>query len=489
MRQGVGIVWAVADHPWVEDTDGAAVRVALTVLARDPASGVVVSVDQNGAVIRELVATRIHPDLTAAADVSSTAATGLRGNQGLSSRGYSLVGRGFVLGREEAEGLLLQDRSHSTVVRPYLNGRDLASRRRGVYAIDFGLRTEEQAREYPILYDIVRTRVKPERDANADKGRRTNWWRFGRTNENLRRALSGLRRYIVTPYVSKHSFFQFLDVHIAADEMLVCIADEDAFVLGVVSSLIHTHWALAAGSRLGVGNDPRYNNNACFDAFPFPTPTPDLRAEIGEVAERLDEHRNAALARDERVTMTGMYNVVEKLRLGEALTTKEREVHQIAACGVLRDLHDELDWLVAEAYGWQWPMEREEILERLVALHEERVEEERRGLVRWLRPEYQIPRFGRGGDAGHAAELALADAEAAPAASAERRPWPAGAVEQITALKAQVAAASATAEEAAAAFDGAPPALVRQYLDALVMAGEVRLDPDSGRFAPVAEPL
>jgi hypothetical protein len=40
-------------------------------------------------------------------------------------------------------------------------------------------------------------------------------------------------------------------------------------------------------------------------------------------------------------------------------------------------------------------MEREEILERLVALHDERVEEEKRGTVRWLRPEYQIPRFGR----------------------------------------------------------------------------------------------
>ena len=62
-----------------------------------------------------------------------------------------------------------------------------------------------------------------------------------------------------------------------------------------------------------------------------------------------------------------MYNVVEKLRSGEALTPKERTIHELAACGVLRDLHDELDALVAEAYGW--PMEREEILERLVALH------------------------------------------------------------------------------------------------------------------------
>jgi hypothetical protein len=36
---------------------------------------------------------------------------------------------------------------------------------------------------------------------------------------------------------------------------------------------------------------------------------------------------------------------------------------------------------LAEAYGWPWPMEKEEILERLVALHDERVAEEQRGLV------------------------------------------------------------------------------------------------------------
>jgi hypothetical protein len=32
----------------------------------------------------------------------------------------------------------------------------------------------------------------------------------------------------------------------------------------------------------------------------------------------------------------------------------------------------------------------------LVDLHAERVAEEERGLIRWLRPEYQIPRFAPG---------------------------------------------------------------------------------------------
>jgi hypothetical protein len=227
---------------------------------------------------------------------------------------------------------------------------------------------------------------------------------------------------------------------------------------------------------------------ACYDPFPFADPSPELRARIGGHAERLDQHRKDAIGRDERVTMTGMYNVVEKLRSGEKLTDKERAVHELAACGVLRDLHDELDALVAEAYGWPWPMEREEILERLVELHDERVEEEKRGIVRWLRPEYQVPRFGKG--TAPTPELALA-AEASSAETpvdTESSPWPSTAVEQIAAVLARVAAAPRTPEETAAGFRGARAELVRRHLKTLVLVGEVRAFSGS-RYAAVAEPL
>lgn len=122
---------------------------------------------------------------------------------------------------------------------------------------------------------------------------------------------------------------------------------------------------------------------------------------------------------------------------GSQLDPKEWAIHEVAACGILRDLHDELDALVAEAYGWPWPMAREEILERLVALHGERVAEEARGQIRWLRPAYQIPRFAP----DHVtARLDLPDDDSADVAPADAAPlpWPATAVEQLAALKALV---------------------------------------------------
>ncbi len=75
---------------------------------------------------------------------------------------------------------------------------------------------------------------------------------------------------VPTVETSKHRFFVFLDASILPDNMLVNIASSDAFVLGILSSRIHVTWALAAGGRLGYGNDPRYNKTRCFEPFPFP---------------------------------------------------------------------------------------------------------------------------------------------------------------------------------------------------------------------------
>ena len=291
-----------------------------------------------------------------------------------------------------------------------------------------------------------------------------------------------MKRYIVTPETSKHRLFEFLDGRTAPDNSLVVVAHADGFVFGVLSSTIHAAWALAAGARLGIDGTPRYNKQVCFEPFPFPDPRPDLRAKIANVAERIDAHRKAALARSDKVGMTTMYNVVDLLRAGAQLSKTERKVHELAACGTLRDLHDELDRLVALTYGWPWSEPTDAILARLVALHDSRVEEERAGDVRWLRPEYRIPRFGKGTQT----ETAAADGDAGPADKAAppsvRAPWPKDAVGQITALRALAMAAPVTVDEATAHFDGAQRDLVARHLETLAILGELQVASD-GRYA------
>ena len=94
------------------------------------------------------------------------------------------------------------------------------------------------------------------------------------------------------------------------------------------------HWQWVA--RLGVDNDPRYNKTRCFDPFPFPDP--DVRACVpasGELGEQLDAHRKARQAAHPGLTMTGMYNVLERLRKGEELSAKERVIHEEGLVSVL----------------------------------------------------------------------------------------------------------------------------------------------------------
>lgn len=65
-----------------------------------------------------------------------------------------------------------------------------------------------------------------------------------------------------------------------------------------------------------------------------------------------------------------------------------------ARVAIIDRLHEQIDAEVAAAYGWPADLPPAEIVARLVALNAERAAEEKAGKVRWLRPDYQEPRFG-----------------------------------------------------------------------------------------------
>jgi very-short-patch-repair endonuclease len=387
-EQPLSLVFAIPDHPWVDSVDGAAVRIAMTVAARNHASGRLLQVTaerDNGDEVDVDLSQRtglIHADLRTGANVAS--AKPLQSNLGISQRGLELGGAGFIVTEEDAQRLGEDMAPHSeNIVRPYRNGRDLTDRPRKVFLIDlYGLDEDTVRRDHPRIYQHLVDRVKPEREQNRSALLREKWWLHRRLREDLRAAIVGVQRYIATVETAKHRTFQFLGAEVAPDNMLVVVAIEDGLVLGVLSSSIHVVWSLAAGGRLGVGNDPRYNKSRCFDPFPFPTrmsllpsgegarradegttvatpspPTPlpageGSSARIRTLAENLDTHRKRQQAAHPELTLTGMYNVLDKLRSGEVLSAKERVIHEQGLVSVLRQIHDELDAAVLDAYGW-----------------------------------------------------------------------------------------------------------------------------------------
>ena len=204
-----------------------------------------------------------------------------------------------------------------------------------------------------------------------------------------------------------------------------------------------------------------------------------VRAE----AEALDALRKRVLAEHADLTLTKLYNVLEALREGRALTPQERDIHDRGLVTLIRQHHDAIDEAVADAYGWgdehrAGTLDEETILTRLVALNKERAAEEARGLVRYLRPEFQDPGYR----APVATTLDLGEAAVAPVGNVI--PWPSTLPEQVGAVQSILAAAPAPlgASDIARSFKGKRAATVRPVLDALAGLGMARRLND-GRYA------
>ena len=401
-KKPVSLLMAIPDHPWTKATrEAAAVRISMTVVAMGKHEGRLFDVMREEALdtdtpIIELRETdgEINSDLTVGADV--TALKTLQANESLSSRGMMLFGSGFIVTSEQAGNLGLGRRPDlDKYILTYRNGRDLMGTSRNLMAVDlFGLKADEVRLKFPEVYQHLLETVKPERDQNRDDDIKARWWLFGRTRDEIRPALTGLARYIATVETAKHRVFQFLAANILPDNKLVCIALDDAYSLGILSSNIHVSWSLKSGGWLGAGNDPVYVKSRCFDPFPFPDASAPLRAQIRATAEELDALRKRCQAEHPRLTLTQIYNVLEKIRRSEPLTDTDETIKTEGLVLILKEVHDTIDKLVAEAYGWPADLTDEEILTRLVALNAERAGEEQRGLIRWLRPDYQRQRAG-----------------------------------------------------------------------------------------------
>jgi hypothetical protein len=242
------------------------------------------------------------------------------------------------------------------------------------------------------LFNHLLVHVKPERDTNRRETRRENWWLFGENAPMFRRGSIGLSRYVATCRTSKHRLFTFVDINTIPDAKIVAIAIDDAFFLGVLSSRADVVWAAASGAWLGVGNDSNYNHSECFGKFPFPDSNNDRVAEIRKLGEELESHRKRQQTQNPDISMTYVYNALEKLRNGNSLNANKQLIHNKALVSVLKQIHDDLDAAVFDAFGWPHDLTDEEILQRLVDLNRERAEEEARGVIRWLRPEFQNPK-------------------------------------------------------------------------------------------------
>jgi hypothetical protein len=140
-------------------------------------------------------------------------------------------------------------------------------------------------------------------------------------------------------------------------------------------------------------------------------------------------------------------------------------------------LHDQLDREVATAYGWPADLTDEQYVAHIVALNRARHREESKGLIRWLRPEYQNP-------AERAASKQISVELDEGAEASVQLAWPKVAVDRLQLLLQVLNSTPEPIEVKALArqFKGARVKDVSDYLNALASTGEVR-HIDADRYA------
>jgi very-short-patch-repair endonuclease len=345
VANGCVIYRAVPSRPWI---GAASLEVAYLWLCKQQW--------QSEYVLDEKVVTRITSFLTTPGK-SVGKPYQLLANQDKSYIGSYVLGMGFVLTPDETQVLIEKDPKNKDVLFPYLNGEDLNSRpdqspsRWVINFKDWALDAEHDdpkkpkgapyAADYPDCLAIVREKVKPERDKNNRAVYRDKWWHYAEKRPALYPTIEEMERVLVAVQTSKFLSLSFQLTGIVYSHMTVVFALEDYASFSVLNASWHTDWIVEYCSSLETRL--RYLPSDGFETFPFPKPNPsDLSTQfptLSTIGETYYTHRQAVM-RDRQEGLTKTYN-----RFHDPNETAD-DIQK------LRELHIEMDYAVAAAYGW-----------------------------------------------------------------------------------------------------------------------------------------
>lgn len=304
----------------------------------------------------------------------------LKENKRIAFQGSIVLGKGFILSTEEAVAWIREEPRDKAVLAPYLNGEDLnssptcdASR----WVIDFGDKSMESASQYGRPWRRVEAVVRTERSKNKIPHRRDVWWQFAARADGLYAAIADFDEVLAIARVSKTVVPVRVSTGQIFSDATVVFATDSFAQQAVLSSDLHRYWAIKYGS--GMRDDPRYTPSDVFETFP----RPEESLELGQIGRHLDASRREVMLR-RQLGLTALYNTVNDPAL-----SGDDDVD------LIREIHEQLDRRVTDAYGWddldmahgfyeyrgmtRWtvtPQTRVELLDRLLELNHERASAE-----------------------------------------------------------------------------------------------------------------
>jgi len=301
---------------------------------------------------------QINSSLTSTTDVSS--AVRLSANRNQCFQGVIPVGKGFIVTEAQVKAWIKADPLNQEVLKLFSMGANLAKNPHGRperWIIDFSDMPIEEVSDYKLPFDHVRVHVKPERETNREPVMREKWWRFKRTNEAMRTAITPLSCYFAVPEVSKWAIFVPCPTSWLPGNKTKAVTSDDFYVFGVLSSGVHRAWMHAQKSTLSTSI--AYTHNTCFETFPFPqNPPAELVEQIRATAHDLHNYRTQQMEK-KQWGITQLYN--------KFFDEPSSQLYK---------LHAKLNQLVMQAYEFS---PDDDILEKLLALNLELAQREKQG--------------------------------------------------------------------------------------------------------------
>jgi hypothetical protein len=306
----------------------------------------------------------------------------LEANAGKSFQGSIVLGMGFTFDDTDTKGvassladmerLIVENPRNSERILPYIGGEEVntdPAHRHHRYVINFedfplGRRelsppwkaaTDKQQREYvssglvpldypnpvaedwPDLLEIVRTKVKPDRDVQKRDALRERWWQYADKRPGLYCAIRDLPRVLAISIVTQNPNFAFLPLGMVYAHRIEIFTMHSNAGFSVMQSSVHDLWTRFFTSTL----EERLNYSAtdCFETFPFP-----LGFEVHPALEAAGEACYAYRA--DLLTCTGLGLTKTYNRFHDPDEERDPDVQR------LRDLHRAMDEAVLQAYDW-----------------------------------------------------------------------------------------------------------------------------------------
>lgn len=276
----------------------------------------------------------------------------LSANGGKAFIGCQPTGEGFIVDDKVAAALIVA--GEQAVVRRYLTSDDLTDvvgAEPSRWIIDFGTMKLEEAMKYPKSLAVIRREVRPGRE--DDPSLLKIWWKFWRPRQEMRDALQGRQRHIVSTLAGKRLLFSWSEKDWCPSNLVGAFAFDDDYSMGILTSNIFDAWAWNESSTLK--DDLRFTPSTAFETFPWPAPSQEEKRVVADSARALIARRQE-ISHGDQIGLTVLYN-----RMNDG------------AYADLAKLHKNLNAAVVECYHWPSSIaqDRSELLRRLGDLNQQ----------------------------------------------------------------------------------------------------------------------